>query len=67
MNSITILETIANNPLIPFVPLKHGFLKSYFFLSTIIEWNSLDYYLRNAPFISAFKQNILKFICLGPK
>ena len=37
-----------------------------FFSSTIIEWNNLDYHLRNAPSINVFKQNILTFIRLGP-
>ena len=46
--------------------MKHGFFKSSFFASTIIEWNILDYHLRNGLFISVFKQNILKFIRLGP-
>ena len=46
--------------------MKHGFLKSSFFSSTIVEWNNLDYNLRNAPSIIVFKQNILKFIRLGP-
>ena len=32
----------------------------------IIEWNNLDYYLRNAPSISAFKRNILNIIRLSP-
>ena len=34
--------------------------------STIIERNNLDHSLRNTPSVSAFKQNILKCICLGP-
>ena len=34
---------------------KHGFFKSSFFPSTIIEWNNLDYHVRNAPSISVFK------------
>ena len=42
------------------------FFKSSSFPSTIIEWNNLDYHLRNAPSVSVFKQNILKFIRLGP-
>ena len=42
------------------------FLKVLVFASTIIEWNNLDYHLRNAPSISVYKQNILKFIRLGP-
>ena len=41
------------------------FLKVLFF-STVIEWNSLDCHLRNTPSISIIKQNILKFILLGP-
>ena len=46
--------------------MKHRFFKSFFFPSTIIKWNILDYHLRNGPSISVFKQNILKFIRLGP-
>ena len=45
--------------------MKHAFFKSSFFPSTIIKWNNLDYYLRNASSISAFKENFLKFIRLG--
>ena len=45
---------------------KHGFFKSFSFHSRIIEQNNLDYHLCNAPSINVFKQNILKFICLGP-
>ena len=44
---------------------NHGFFKSSFFPSEITEWNNLDYYLSNAPSISAFEQNILMFIRLG--
>ena len=50
---------------IPLFSVKHRFFKSSFFPSIIIEWNNLDYHLRNAPSISVFKQNILKFIRLG--
>ena len=42
------------------------FTKSSFFPSTIIEWNDLDYHLRNASSISVFEQTFLKFIRLGP-
>ena len=45
---------------------KHGFFKSFSSHSRIIEQNNLDYHLCNAPSINVFKQNILKFICLGP-
>ena len=51
---------------IPLFRGKHGFFKISFFPSTIIEWNNLDYHLRNAPSISVFKQSILQFISLGP-
>ena len=37
-----------------------------FFPSTIIEWNNLGYSSRAGPSIKTFKQNILKFILLGP-
>ena len=42
------------------------FFENSFFPATITEWNDLDYSLRNAPPVNAFKQNILKFIRLGP-
>ena len=45
---------------IPLFRVTHGLFKSSFFTSTTIEWNNLDYHLRNAPSISVFKQNILK-------
>ena len=28
---------------------KHGVFKSFFLHPTVIEWNNLDYHLRNAP------------------
>ena len=40
---------------IPLFSVKHGIFKSSFFPATIIEWNKLDHYLRNAPSITAFK------------
>ena len=45
--------------------IKHGYFKSSVFPSMIIEWNNLDYSLCNVPSFSAFKQNMLKFICQG--
>ena len=36
------------------------------FPATITGWIDLDYSLSNAPSINVFKQNILKFILLGP-
>ena len=43
--------------------MKHRFLENSFSPATI---TFLDYSLRNVPFINVFKQNILKFIRLGP-
>ena len=50
----------------PFIQGEAWIFKKKFFPSMIIVWNKLDYHLRNAPSISVFKQNILKFIRLGP-
>ena len=38
------------------------FLKSSFFLSTIIEWNKLDHNIRNSSSLNIFRKSILKFI-----
>ena len=46
--------------------MKHRFFENSFFPATITEFNDLDYSLRNAPSINVLKQNILKFIRLGP-
>ena len=47
--------SLRTNKVIPSFRVKHGFFKSSFFPSKIIEWNNLDYYLRNALSISVFK------------
>ena len=46
--------------------MKHRFFENSFFPATITEWNDLDYSLCDAPSINVFKENILKFIHLGP-
>ena len=53
---------------IPTIKVKHRFFENSFFLATITEWKDLDHLLRNAPSINqnVFKQNVLKFIRLGP-
>ena len=51
---------------IPAIKVKHRFFENSFFLAIITEWNDLDHSLRNAPSINVFKQNVLKFIRLGP-
>ena len=48
------------------IKVKHRFFENFFSPATITEENDLDYSLRNAPSINVFKQNILKFIPLGP-
>ena len=51
---------------IPMIEVKHRFFGNSSFPSTVTEWKDLDYFLRNAPSINVLKQNILKFICIGP-
>ena len=45
---------------------KLRFFENSSFLATITEWNDWDYSLWNGHSIKIFKQNILKFIRLGP-
>ena len=40
--------------------------ETLFFLSTVIEWNKLDNNIRNSESVSAFKNQILKFIRPSP-
>ena len=63
-------KTPGNYPLrnvkeIPIIKAKQRFFENSFFPVTITEWSDLDYSLHNAPYITVFKQNILKFIQLG--
>ena len=51
---------------IPTIKVIHWFFENSFFTATITEWNDLDNSLRDAPSNNVFKQNILKFIRLGP-
>ena len=46
---------------IPFLKTRHTFLKNSFFPSTIIEWNKLDYNIRNSSSFNIFRESILKF------
>ena len=41
---------------------KHCFFEKTIFLSFVTEWNKLDPKTQNAPSLSIFKKNILKFI-----
>ena len=47
------------------IKVKNRFFKKNF-PAIVTECNDFDYSLRNAPSINLSKQNILKFILLGP-
>ena len=47
---------------IPAINVKHDFFKNTFFPSTIIEWNKLDWEIKNSESIVTFKKRILSFI-----
>ena len=47
---------------IPHINVKHQFFKNSCFPSTIIEWNKLDFNIRNSETLNIFKSKILKFI-----
>ena len=55
-----------NQDHIPLIKTKHQFFKNSFFPACIIEWNKLDFILRNSETIGAFKSSILKFIRPSP-
>ena len=48
------------------INVKHRLYDNSLFPATITGWIDLNYSLSNAPSINVFKQNILKFILLGP-
>ena len=58
--------TTRNAENIPFFKTKHNVLKNSFFLSAVIEWNSLDHKIQNARSFSAIKISILQFIRAAP-
>ena len=47
---------------VPLFNIKHDCFKSYFFPSTVIEWNKLDYNIRNSESLVLFKKHRLAFI-----
>ena len=47
---------------IPFFKTRHTFFKNCFFPSTIIEWNKLNYNIRNSSSFKIFRKSILKLI-----
>ena len=53
------------NANIPPLTINH-YLKNFFFLSTITEWNNLDPNLQNSDTYKTFKNTILKFLKPSP-
>ena len=51
---------------IPAINVKHDFFKNTFFPSTIIEWNKLDWKIKNSESIETFKKRVLSFIRPSP-
>ena len=47
---------------IPAINVKHDFFKNTFFPSTIMEWNKLDWEIKNSESVVTFKKRILSFI-----
>ena len=54
----------SNN--IPQLPTRTAFFRNTFFPSVIIEWNKLDFNVRNSVSLEVFKKSILKFIRPSP-
>ena len=50
---------------IPLFNVKHNYSKNSFFLSTIIDWKSLDSNLINSEILVLFKKDVLAFIRLS--
>ena len=46
----------------PFYKIRHNFLKRFFVLSGIMQWNIINLNLRNSKCLSIFRNSILKFI-----
>ena len=47
---------------IPAINVKHDFFKNTFFPSTIMEWNKLDWEIKNSEVIETFRKRIISFI-----
>ena len=59
--SISKAYNTRNNNNIPLFSGKHNFFRNSFIPSTVIEWNNLDFKIRNSETFSPFKKSILKF------
>ena len=51
---------------IPAINVKHNFFKNTFFPLTIIEWNKLDWEIKNSESIETFLKRILSLIRASP-
>ena len=51
---------------IPAINMKHDFFNSIFFPSTTIEWNKLDWKIKNSERIETFKKRMLSFLRPSP-
>ena len=51
---------------VPAINVKHDFFENNFFPSTIIEWNKLDWKIKNSESFKTFKKRILSFIRPSP-
>ena len=51
---------------IPAKKVKHDFFKNTFFPSTIIEWNKLDWKIKNSESIETYKKRFLSFTRPSP-
>ena len=51
---------------IPAINVKHNFFKNTFFPLTIIEWNKLDWEIKNSESIETFLKRILSLIRTSP-
>ena len=45
-----------------FFKIRHNFLKTYFFLSAIAQWNNLDLNKKSSSSLNIFRNSILKFV-----
>ena len=55
-----------NSDEVPLFKAKHNLLKNWFFPSTTMVWNSLDYDLRNSKSYTLFRSSTLKLTRSSP-
>ena len=67
ISNLNRVHNTRNNNNIAAIHVKCDYFKNSFFLSTISEWNKLDWKIRNSGSLSNFKMNLLNFVwpCLN--